>query len=202
MRRLIYYMIFSTYLVLSTAHLSDASEVGVEKIRTLYAKINQLIESGDTIKKDFLLSSKGWKKINRVTNKLAAESGEMDLQENASVYLYKNKVVKAVITIVTPSGDWVNTTNYYFYENGKTAFIFENHETFQGYDFDKDEELPPGPYVIEKRFYYSEQGKEIRQLKKAFIKSNKKEIPAKFLRQVDFERYPNVSSLPFSNLLQ
>lgn len=189
-------ILFSLCLIQSFSVLADE----IKEIRSLYVNINKLIREGKTQEFLFYLTSSGWKKIEVIKD--LNSRNEVDLNEHAKVYIYQNKLIKAVIIISTPSGDWQNTAEYYFYENGKTAFIFESHLTFHGYNFEKDENLPPGPYVIEKRIYFSKDGKKIRSLVKSFVKSTKEEVPIKFLRQIEFEIYPDIKSLPFRSLLK
>ena len=110
-------------------------------------------------------------------------------------------IVKVIFIIESPGGDWVNISEYYFYKESMTAFKFETHKTFQGYDFDRNRELPSGPYVVETRRYYDKAGKEIRFIRKAFIESSKKEVPVKYIRHIDFTIYKNISMLPFINHL-
>ena len=170
----------------------------VEKIRSLYTDVNKIIERGAAKETYFQLGSKGWEKSARTSAKSNSDS---DLTESAKVYMINRKLLKTTMLVTSPSGDWVSTSDYYFYENGKTAFIFESYLTYQGYDFDKGEDLPPGPYIIEKRLYFNENGQEVKSLTKSFIKSSKKEIPIKYLKKNQFDIYSDTKSLPFYNLL-
>ncbi len=170
----------------------------IEKIRGLYAEINKTIEEGSAKEVILHLTSKGWKKFAKAKIK---SDEDLDLIESAKVYLMNGRPLKSIMTVASPSGDWESTSDYYFYENEKTAFIFESYLTYQGYNFDKEEDLPPGPYVIEKRVYFNEKGQEIKSITKSFIKSSKKEIPLKYLKKNQFDIYTDVKSLPFYNLL-
>ncbi len=176
--------------------LSFADEI--EKIKSLYADINKIIDSGATKEMLLELTSKGWEKSGKISTKL---EGDLDLMENAKAYLMNGRLLKSIIIRASPSGDWESISDYYFYENGKTAFIFESYLTYQGFDFDKGEDLSPGPYIIEKRIYLNDKGQEIKILKKSFIKSSKKEVQVKYLKKNEFDIYADAKSLPFYKLL-
>ena len=191
-------------IVMSWAGQTTARAGMIEEIRALYKTTNKTIEYKKAKKVLFYTAAEGWKEAKSVDQKKFTDIDTMALFERHYLYLYQDRVIKVEILFETPSGDWVLYRDYYFFKDGRTAFVFDSQRTFQGYDFDNDRELPEGPYVVEKRMYYDRRGKEIRVLKKAFIKSTKKEIPEKFVRQVsqDVPPYPAIRSFPYYTLLK
>ena len=199
MARATTFVLFICVFLLSSLPLLADS---ISEVRTLYDKINKAISEKKTT--EVLLyttpdgyAEKRWIKVKQTDSATSFDNSYF----KAKVFVLHNKVVKAVIDIESQAGDWINSREYYFYENGKTAFLFESHLTHLGYNLDQNKSLPPGPYVIEKRIYLNKTGKEIRSLQKAFIASTKEEIPAKYLQKIDIEVYRDIASLPFSKEL-
>jgi hypothetical protein len=179
--------------------LADVTaQAGVEEIRALYQEINALTQ-GNAGKQVSLYAASEQDRIEWRTVVSGIEQGEFNKSDfRAQVYLHENKIVKARIETTSASGDWKLTEEYYFYKNGRTAFYFRSLLTFQGYDFEHDRDLPPGPYIVEERRYYDEAGKQIRHLENAFVQATKKEVPVKYIRtNLPVELYQNTKSLPF-----
>lgn len=177
----------------------------IESIRTLYYRINKLIKENKINEILFYTDGDGyiegkWHKVKNIREKHLFEKSFF----RAKVYLYGVNTVKFVMIIDSQVGDWTNSKEYYFYDNGKTAFVFEKHVTSQAHNVETGEDLPPGPYILERRRYFNEVGEEIKLLEKAFISDSNKEIAVKFIRQIDFgvEIYKDVSSLPMSKMLK
>lgn len=188
-------------LLLLTLNVSAGNSDSIEYIRKIYSDTNDIIKSRKVKEVSYYLSDKGWEV--RTKEGDSGNNDAVDLQEEAKSYQYGNSVIKAVLNTASPSGDWRSTVEYYFYDNARTAFIFQTFETFSGYNVDEDKELPEGPYIIENRIYLNKEGRVIKQLKKAFIASSKKDIPIKYLRQVDLDIvYKGVADLPFGSLLK
>lgn len=196
--RAIIFILCSVFLMTPLPLPSDE----VSEIRALYNKINKAINEKKTAEILFYTTPDGyaekrWIRVKSTDPAILFENSYF----KAKMYLLHNKVVKAAITIVSQAGDWTNNQEYYFFENGRTAFLFESHLTYLGYNFDEDKNLPAGPYIIEKRIYFNKTGKEVRSVKKAFRASTKEEIPIKYLQQIELEIYPDVASLPFGEAL-
>jgi hypothetical protein len=186
--------IFLSFIICEQAGADE-----IEIIRDIYSSTNDIVNANKAKTLWFYTAEKGWI---RAKDEEETDVDEIhDIFETAAVYYYDGRIIKTVITILTPSGDWVGHQEYYFYKDDNTAFIFEELRTFQGYNFDKYEDLPPGPYVIEKRIYFSKKNQIIRSLEKAFVLSSKKDVPIKYLRQLDFDLYKSVQSLPFSDII-
>lgn len=75
------------------------------------------------------------------------------------------EIVSAHLLESSPSGDWMKTTEYYFYEDGNTAFVFSSLQTFAG------------NVRVERRIYLDPAGKIIRELKSVFDLSTGAEKP-------------------------
>lgn len=121
----------------------------------------------------------------------------------AKVYFQNNKVIKVII--VSIGEGWNDSVEYYFYPGGTTAFVFERLKTMQGYNTDKEEPLPPGPYIVEWRTYFDKTGKIIKELKKAFYESNNEDIPLKYVRTSIMNYgyyYHDYLSFPFSAIIK
>lgn len=87
---------------------------------------------------------------------------ENNLVNVLRIFKNRNRITSILLEEGTPTGDWVHTTEYYFYENQKTAFIFSNLSTFHG------------NAKIERRFYFDENFRKIRELKSIYdLQTNK-----------------------------
>lgn len=173
----------------------------ITAIRVLYAAANRAIDEGKTQEVLLYTTKDGWQKA---TNPKISRFDNIDresLFERAYVYTQQGRVIKTIMMTETPSGDWQNSREYFFYDNGKTAFIFEKHLTFLGYDYDTQKPLPKGPYVIEKRIYFDANGKEIRRLEKAFVSKSNRVVRIQYLQQADIDFYQDTASFPFHELL-
>lgn len=71
-------------------------------------------------------------------------------------YADGREIVSAHLLESSPAGDWMKTTEFYFYEDGKTAFVFSSLQTFAG------------NVRVERRIYLNRAGKIIRELKSVF----------------------------------
>lgn len=180
----------------STTYRQDAANE-VAAIRALYAAANKTIDESKTQEVLYYTAKDGWKKA---VNPKVSRFDDVDresLFEKAYVYVQQGRVIKSVMVTVTPSGDWQNSREYYFYDNGKTAFVFEKHLTFLGYDYDTKKPLPNGPFIIEKRIYFDANGKEIRRLEKASASKSRQEVAIQYLKQADLDLYKDIASFPF-----
>ncbi len=181
--------------------MSGNAVATIDEIRALYKETNNLIQR-KAVKEIYLYpgsSGRIWKRTNPAT------PGEDFKQSDfkAKAYLLNSRLLKIVLETKSQSGDWSVEEEYYFYPDGRTAFYFQRLVTFQGYDTDKDRELPPGPYIVEKRVYYDRQGKEEKSLSKAFVSSTKEPIAERYVRaNLPISMYPDSKSLPFYSELQ
>ena len=192
--------IFIIYLCLFTPSAFSAANVEIENIKSLYAQTNKAIEEGETKQLFYYNTSGGWKTTTDLKTIGFKDVGDDRLLEQAHIFLHHDHVLKALMYIDTPSGDWANKREYYFFDSGKTAFLFETHFTFLGHDFETQKPLPKGPYIVERRIYFDSNGKEIRRLEKAFTSKSKKSVPVRFLQQIDSVYYADVNHLPIYSL--
>lgn len=176
----------------------------IKEIKSLYTRINRIIKEGKVQIILLYADSDGydikkWNKLQNLDEKCLIKKQSI---YKAWVYLYQNNIVKTIIHIDSISKDWNNTTEYYYYDNGKVAFIFRHHFTFLANLTDEKGMDIEGPFIVEERVYFNRKGERIRFLKKAFIKHNKKEVPEEEVQQINPEFYLNVDSLPFINLIK
>jgi len=88
-------------------------------------------------------------------------------------YIYHKKILKIVELTYSSADDQEITLKYYFYPSLNTAFVFEQHLTFNGIHEENGEEVS-GLYKVERRFYFDKKGNKIKDIKKIFLlKSNK-----------------------------
>lgn len=179
--------------------LSGASnaDVRIAEIRKLHTQTNKVVDEHLARHSVYYLSSEGWKKASIGVGNLHSDIDTKAPIEKYDVFIHDRHVVKATFNIETSSGDWSNRKEYYYYPNGKTAFVLEQHLTFNGYDFEKQLTLPNGPFLIEMRYYFDEKGTLIKQLKSAFTVRRKKKVDERFLPYTDLGVLPDVMSLPF-----
>jgi len=198
-RKLVTGVVFLVFLLADVAALA-----GVTEIRTIYQEINSLIESKAaklvSVYAADVAGGVGWRAVAGAADQNAFDKSDW----RAQVYLHERKIIKAQIESTSESGDWKLTEEYYFYKNDQTAFYFQTLLTFQGYDYEHDRELPPGPYVVEKRVYFDEDGKELRKLLRAFVRKSGKNIDGKYLATGPMrgEIFPKAAVLPFYGLIK
>jgi hypothetical protein len=171
----------------------DGDAAVVERVRALYASVNEAVGSGAARVSVFYTDGDGyearrWTAATHRRRRDAAEQAPI----SATVYALAGAVRKVVVRIDSASGDWGNTTEYYFWPNGRTAFRFERHVTFLGVD-----PRAAGPYVIEKRRYMDEGGRVARELARAHSERTKQDVPLGSVQQIDPAGYSSVSELPF-----
>ena len=193
-------VLLGAMLLLSAA--PSFSEDTIEEIRGIYAAVNRTIEEKKAQVILFYTSDKGWKEAKDPGQKEFKDIDEMGGLERNYVYVHDGRIIKVRMALETPSGDWILVRDYYFYDNGRTAFVFDDLSTFQGYVPDHDE--IEGPYVVEKRMYFDKKGKQVKTLKKAFVKATGQEISAGHVQQVgeDVEVIADIRSFAFYRMLR
>jgi hypothetical protein len=184
--------------VLFLLFAGGTAHAGVDEIKLIYQTINtRIVDKRETPISLYVDDNQGkeeWQRVVTQANQVVFDRSDF----RAQVYSHEGKTVKAQIETTSESGDWKLTEEYYFYSNGRVAFYFHSLVTFQAFDYEHDQELPEGPYVVEKRFYFNEKGEPIRHLEKAFLQRTKKEVPVKYIRaELPVELYRDVKSLPF-----
>ena len=175
----------------------------VEHVRKLYTDVNDAVRHGRARVTEFYTDADGYAE-QRWTKAEAKEARETAKGSHfiATVYILENVVAKVVIRIDSPSGDWRNTVEYYFYADGRVAFRFESHFTYLGPDIDMKGRAASGPYLIERRRYCDSQGKVVRDTERAFVVSTHREVVATEVQHPDVDSYALVSDLPFARLLR
>jgi hypothetical protein len=190
-------------LLPSISYGASPEEEVVSKIREIYVQTSQLVENKKT--EVIILRSEAGKdgydikKWHLADDKQNYETGAYE----ARVFIVDRNVLKTRVVIQSLSGDWADVIEYYYYQNGKLAFIFEGNTTYNGYivkNNKKDE--PDGPFVIEKRSYFSEDGKRVRFLEKAYLKKTSEAVPITQIQDINIDKYGAVCSLPFISLIQ
>jgi hypothetical protein len=164
----------------------------VNPIRKLYGDVNTALERGGAKGERYCETEDGWKR----SSARGAED-DPDCDPLAMAFQLDGRIRKVAIERVAVSGDWTNRVEYYFYKDGKTAFRFERHLTFNGGAPDADESDPGGPYVVETRTYYDPSGEQVRELVRAFRKETGEDISPRYVQSPDQPRYKSVQELPF-----
>ncbi len=176
----------------------------VKNIRNLYKNIDSLIKEDKSQKAlvylELLEATNGsvWK---RVKDSVSKQQFNKSTIKN-EVFIYNKKIIKIRQITESKSGDWEDNRELYFRENGRVAFVFQKLITFQAYDPTQEKSFPPGPYILEKRAYYDQNGDEIKLFVRAYVSSTKKDIPVQSVHQINLKEYKSIQELPFLNLLQ
>jgi hypothetical protein len=144
-----------------------AEDPAIEAIRELYRTSNEAAALGAALIA-FYETEKGWKQA-ADPNAKSWDDGNENGYEVGRIYSRNGKPVKVVAEFHTPSGDWRDSVEYYFYEDGKVAFAFEKETTYNGVS-----DTEPKPFVIEIRKYYDRSGKLIRKLFKVYTEKTGK----------------------------
>ena len=95
----------------------------------------------------------------------------MRIFEELNFFYDEKNISLASYSENTPSGDWSKSTEYYFWENGATAFIYSVLGTFNG------------GVIVERSFFYDRDGNEIKKSKRV------KDIKTKLLIAENDKRY-------------
>jgi len=114
------------------------------------------------------------------------ESDSLTLVETASILENKDLGTFVLINQSTSSGDWYIVAEYYYNKSGGLYFIFWRMNTFYA-------EIP---LSIEKRGYFDENGRLIRNLKTVYKMNTKEKVDISFMdKPVDYKL--NLSDLEF-----
>jgi len=191
------------FLLPVTSYATSSEEEVVNKIREIYARTSQLVEKNKTevITLHSEAGRDGYdvKKWHLAGDKENYETGAYEVL----VFIADRNAIKTRVVVQSLSGDWADVIEYYYYQNGKPAFIFEGTTTYNGYVIKNNEKVEPdGPFVVEKRSYFSEDGKRVRFLKKAYLKKTGKTVPVTQIQDIKLDEYGAVCSLPFISLIQ
>ncbi len=185
-----------------TTYASRSEEDVVRKIRDIYARTYQLVEKKKTeiviIYSEAGKDGYDVKRWHLAGDKQEYESGAYEVR----VFIAEQRVIKTRVVVQSLSGDWADVIEYYYYQNGEPAFIFEGTTTYNGYVMKGNEKAEPdGPFVVEKRSYLSENGKIVKYIKKAYQKQSGKTVPITQIQDVKLAEYGSVCSLPFIGLV-
>lgn len=167
----------------------------VKQVRALYAAVNAASARADrrTARARFVADDEEYARDQWRQVRTAAEAATS--RHVAEVVRIDGRVRKVVIWIHSQSGDWSNATEYYFYEDRGVAFRFETHLTFNGTDRHND---TPGPYVVERREYFTSDGQRLRNLIKAYAKETGGAVDPVDISTIEARRYLRVSELRFT----
>jgi len=192
-----------TLLLPVVGNAASSEEEVVNQIRKIYARTSQLVEKNKTevITLHSEAGKDGYdiKTWRLVGDKQNYEKGAYE----ARIFIIDRNVVKTRVVVQSLSGDWANVIEYYYYPDGKLAFLFEGTTTYNGYVIKNNEKVEPnGPFVVEKRSYFSEDGKRVRFLQKAYLKETGAAVPVTQIQDIDEKKYGAVCSLPFISLIE
>ncbi len=182
---------------------SSSEEEVISKIREIYSRTSQLVEKNKTeaiaLRSEAGKDGYEIKKWHLTDDKQNYETGAYE----ARVFIVDRNVIKTRVVVQSLSGDWADVIEYYYYENGKLAFIYEGNTTYNGYVIKNNDKVEPdGPFVVEKRSYFSEDGKRVRFLQKAYLKKTGETVPITQIQDINLQKYGAVCSLPFVSLMQ
>jgi hypothetical protein len=156
-------------------------EAEVAAIRALYAEVNEAIAAGHAEETVFVAvgeeyRARRWRRVAAGAKLPAADDAYVFV---ATVHRIGGVVRKLRIVTDTPSGDWQNVVEYWFRAGGRPAFRLERHSTFLS-----ALELE-GPFVVERRSYFSDAGRKIRERERAFVKRTGKDVPVREIQHID-----------------
>lgn len=194
---------FVTVLRPGVGHGRSSEDQEIAGIRELYSHVSGLVEARkpQLIELHSEAGADGYdvKRWHLAGEKQPYEHGAFEVM----VFVLDREVIKTRIVVDSLSGDWADVVEYYYYRTGRPAFVFEGNTTYNGYVLEGGEKkAPSGPFVVEKRTYLSESGKQIRVLRKAYLRDSGKAVPLAQVQDVTFAVYGSVCSLPFISLIQ
>lgn len=134
-----------------------------------------------------------WRKF-KSTKELEAFRGETETYTIAYNWRTNSKIVLAVFTIFSPSGDWVQYVTHYFRPDGSAAKVSNELRTFYGH------------YIVIREVHLNSKGKVLKKSTKYLdLPSGKPKKPSQDLFGDNpilarNEYYKKVSALPFFSL--
>ncbi len=149
------------------------------KARRIFGDVSSAMEDGPS----------RWQAFRSVAarNK-AADANSMN--ESAYVWLKGGKVVRVDLELTSPSGDWVHFVTYYFRDDGSTAKVRAQLNTFYG------------NFTLRREQYHNAAGKLIHSTARYFNLFTKKPIkPKEDLPEFPIPNFLKVQDLPFHSLL-
>lgn len=177
----------------------------VEAVRTIYASTNEAVAQNRTrkVRVASSLNADGRRTWKVIAPDAKVRRREGEAHEEATVYLLDGRPVKVETKLDAPSGDWGQKVAYFFYPDGRTAFRFEEHVTFLYYDPEEPDFRPSGPFVRERRSYFDEGGRMIRDLLSVRkVPGVKRRLKPDALQHEETNWFVSVEQLPFKHLLK
>jgi len=187
----------------SSSELEKSSTDVVERIREIYAQANLHIEK-NRVEPVILRSEAGRDGYEIKRWHLQSETREYEVGAyEVRAFIVDGQVLKTSVELQSLSGDWAYVVEYYYYQNGKVAFIFEGNTTYNGYVVRSGKKVAPeGPFVVEKRSYFSGDGVRVRHLEKAYLKRTREVVPITQIQNIEPVKFGAVCSLPFISLIR
>jgi len=172
----------------------------IKEIRKIYYGNNEFIQKHSIQPICYLILHQGESAEPKSCSKLSKNYSGLVLEFRA--YIYQKRILKIVEITYYSAGDQENTLEYYFYPSLNTAFVFEQHLTFNGIHEENGKDVS-GLYNIERRFYFDKNGEKIRDIKKIFLlKSNEAiEIKPKSIQYWDPQIAPNAREITIYDFL-
>lgn len=178
-------------------------------LQAYVAKIAKAVESGQLKPRFFVDVSDGlkqpeqWQEFKQQADIDAVCKGESCFQQ-AWIYHDKGQLMLAAFTFSSPSGDWVNNVDYYFYLNGKIAKNRSELRRFGALD-PKDRKAPSFLVEVVRSRYYDKSGKVIGADKPLVyrVKDKEKElIEAAEFAEGAWPQFHSAQDLPMAALLK
>ena len=130
-----------------------ADEPAIEEIRALYREEKSFQGSEVVLPETWLRT---WDEARGGPAEWRRSTGrpvEAPVVSRLDLYLRRGAASSAVLLQAAPSGDWSLAAEYFFREGGGTAFIYSELRNLRG------------AVLVERRYYYDREGREIRALR-------------------------------------
>ena len=99
----------------------------------------------------------------------------------------------------SPSGDWVDTAEHYYWPTGELFFVYWRLNTFHSLDSTLTKTRP---ITIERRLYFNRKGEMIKFLESIYEINTKIKVTDPNYMPHDVTYWKNIKELPFYNLLK
>lgn len=186
--------------------LSPTATVGLQ---AYVAKIGKAVESG-TLKPRFFIDvgfgGKGPAQWQEFTDQAAIDAAckEGGCPQEAWVYFDQGHCMLAAFTLTSPSGDWVNNVDYYFYLSGQIA---KNHSELRRFGATDPKDPKGAPFLVEvqRSRYFDKAGKLIGSDKPLVYKvkdKDKEVIEGAQFAEGEWPTYKSTQDLPMAAALQ
>lgn len=174
----------------------------IADIRRLYETTNRQL--GGASVREFVVTVMGnWRAADQEDKRTDQEKAAEPDDGGAKVYVLNGRPVRVDEEVVSPSGDFGISDEYYLYDNLLVAFHLRIYrivsEAYAAPDASGNP-MAPMPHIVEVRWYLSRTGSVLRELKKAFSGKTRQPLPPEKVYQAPQDWFVSFTQFPYYRL--